>query len=285
MDPPVKQTFLTPIELKKYGVRLVNRCEYFIDNNNNCPSMNSFAIYANVHRIPFLSERYIMCDDDVTFSKPMSKEMFFYGKKINIQSTFKIKDLYPDKYIKKINGIKYINQIKSEINLKDNLVKLPNKYPQIIDNIPKHCPYPFLKSKIIEFENEYKEWFKFISSHKTRFCFTDSDKICRKEKGNLDGACYHEDSIKAMYWYLRIKYNNLFVSNSKHKMLLYTVMYEDVTNKKLNHILENNNFNTISLNDTVFWKSDMLEIQSQYKIYLERKKYVLNTLDSKFSNV
>ena len=125
MDPPVKQTFLTPIELKKYGVRLVNRCEYFIDNNN-CPSMNSFAIYANVHRIPFLSERYIMCDDDVTFSKPMSKEMFFHGKKINIQSTFKIKDLYPDKYIKKINGIKYINQIKSEINLKDNLVKLQN---------------------------------------------------------------------------------------------------------------------------------------------------------------
>lgn len=60
------------------GVRVVDHAEIFADPSV-LPVFNSQAIEAQLHRIPGLSDRYLVLNDDLFFRRPVSPSLYFHG--------------------------------------------------------------------------------------------------------------------------------------------------------------------------------------------------------------
>ena len=243
------------------NVRLYNRCDNFIDNQ--CPTVNTFAIYANIFRIPYLSDRYIVMDDDIIINRPLSSHDFFNGKKIKFRYSRKIRDIYPKNIIKS----KKIKDL-----TKNKWVEIPEVLPKQIKMENHHLPMGNIKSAWVQFYTEYKEWFKFVSSHKKRFCFLQRfHDITLKERGNLNGACYQEDPRAAYYWYYM---DNVEYGGLKENF----IGYNDITNEEMENKLQSTT-KTFNINDSALW-DPMHIVHFDKKKYNKRKSYVLSVLDA-----
>jgi len=130
---------------------------------------------------------------------------------------------------------------------------------------------------------EYAEWFKFVSSHRVRFCFSNQlDAGVFTQPGNVNGACFRENSLFAIMWYLQS--NDMVVPPNKGQDILeYSITYEDITSKRLGSILAGTH-KSININDSAMWKSrDLVMLQTDPEAqlaYASRKGYVLNMLEA-----
>lgn len=264
-------------------VRLVNRCENFIGRHTNCPSQNSFAVYLNLHTITSLSDRFILCDDDVLITQQLSIDYFFIAEKIVIP-VGNIAPIYSGSTYK-INNVSYVDEVVMENSTRSKPVQLPSKLPSQMEH-RMHTPLPLLKSQIQLMHQEFREWFDFVSSHRTRFCFTKSDRESLiEEPGNLNGGCYREDSIGAIFWYLATR-NKILPPLDGMNIKECSVAYADVTEERLPLILRDITKPVVNINDPAVWPSNKLELLLSDKNasleYQRRKSTLLTALEEVF---
>ena len=270
--------------LSEFGdrVQLVNRCERYI--GGHCPTQNGLAVLLNIHTIPGLSEHFIVTDDDILITKDLSRDYFFKDGKISTTLTGGVKEVYDKKYITMEDGYEYITPLNPVTAKREPRVRLPKRPKQIWTTM--HVPWPFRKSILLDMHREYTDWFKFVSSHTTRFCFTTSDKYVLKEPGNKAGACWHEYPKTSMIWYAK-DVKRLFHAPLPGKEIPeYSVAYADITEHRLRSILTAGTHVTVNINDSSMWESNhLIALGSSPTVqakYAERKKYVQKTLNALF---
>ena len=223
-----------------------------------------------------MSEKFILLDDDTFIVSPIIKEQLFKDNKVLMNVDIGNKNIYGNHIIKK-NNKSYIKTWNIDSDLIWE-VEIPNKLPcQSTWNTNSHTLRPFLKSNIEEFEKEYPEWFKFVSSHKKRFCF--GPKTNDYSKFNLNGGCYNEVTDNAIYWFMMKKYNNIINSD------IITNSVENF-NDILIDLFNNNNFHILNINDSVIMPARQLaklKDKNYYNnIYLEKRSKLLNILDKAY---
>ena len=261
-------------------VILVNRCERFIGGDQNCPTQNTFAVYANLHTIQGLSERYIVCDDDVIFTSFMHIKRFFTDEnKIVMGLGSKSRPIYPE--TSTVGDIKYVTELETELN-KGAKYALPTKLPSMSEAY-MHAPWPCLKSVVYQMQRDYQEWFEFISSHRVRFCF-ESDTSAVIEVGNKNGACYKENSYFAIMWYHKVK-GRVRPPTQELKMQTVSASFNVINEERLKETI-NSVPNFLNINDpALIPMKDLALIATDahtYESYLKRKDYVNRTLNEVF---
>jgi len=275
MDPPIDNISFIKNESDeiKSKVKFVNRCKYFINSKDNCPSMNFYAILPNMHRIPFLSEKWLQMDDDIIIIKPLSISDFFCSNNLRLDTDFEEDSFYgsEDK----------VRVPKSDRVPKAHYVKLPSKLPSRLQrNGNGHEIFPQLKSVWKNMYHDFTEWFEFVSSHKYRFCFGVSHEVYDK----LDGGCCGEDTQKAYYWYANKK-NKIFY---KKRTRMKSLEYDDISSPNLLNSIKNLTVPQVNINDTCIWNSDKYELLNQskyFKQYEDRLKNLHDALDILFPKI
>mmetsp|Transcript_52698 Transcript_52698/g.98860 ORF Transcript_52698/g.98860 Transcript_52698/m.98860 type:complete len:767 (+) Transcript_52698:80-2380(+) len=134
---------------------MVDRCTLFPEKRD-CPTMNSAACEAVMHRIPGLHEKFVMMQDDWFLLRKMSPSDFFSTS----------------------GRPRYAPPV-----TKDSLVEMygPRKYLHGPHMPPEHVPdrldswsfthraMPMTVSFNMQLEKKFPDWFAFVRSHKTRF--------------------------------------------------------------------------------------------------------------------
>ena len=143
MNPPKKiPTWFN----KKYSkiITLVDHTETFPDKKH-LPTTNSHSIETTLSNIPNLSEHFIYFNDDFFLGGYVSYNEFFneQGKAVIPKSVLLHTDL------------------SKSINKKI-------KIPKMVERCHLHIPKPLLKSEIIKFNNEYKDFIEWVRTSKNR---------------------------------------------------------------------------------------------------------------------
>ncbi|KAJ3429768.1 hypothetical protein M0812_25128 [Anaeramoeba flamelloides] len=123
-----------------------DRCQ-LIDNPKHCPTFNTFAVFAGLHKIEGLSKRFILIDDDVFINQLLTPDYFF------------TKNDLPRVYQKHKRMQIYKNN--SEFQ---NIKRPDYKFAKY-----SHLPKPMRRDFIVKFQEEYKEYAELVQSHKTRY--------------------------------------------------------------------------------------------------------------------
>jgi len=128
-------------------VEMVDRCDYM----EHCPTKNIMAIQTMIHKIPELSEHFILTEDDIIFGRPVVPDDFFTteGKPF----AWRKKPTWSDG----ITGEHHRLYVKPEV--------FTGKTPTSASPMP-HFMYPMLKSYAAELAETYKDWYAFVESHK-----------------------------------------------------------------------------------------------------------------------
>ena len=152
MNPPKK---IPSWFNEKYSkiITLVDHTETFPDKKH-LPTTNSNSIETTLSNIPNLSEHFIYFNDDVFLGRRVSYLEFFneQGKAVIPKSVLLHTDL------------------SKSINKKI-------KIPKMVERCHPHIPKPLLKSEIIKFNNEYKDFIEWIKTSKNR---QQTYKECKK---------------------------------------------------------------------------------------------------------
>ena len=269
MEPPTDNISFIENEREeiKARVKFVDRSKYFINADKNCPSMNYYAVLVNIHRIPFLSEKWLELDDDIIIVRPMKIKDFFGDNSIKLDTNFKADSLYG-------NDEEVIVPESGSVDTR-HTVKLPLKLPKQMNlNGNSHRIKPHLKSTWRKMYNEYTEWFNFVSSHRTRFCFTDWHKEASQEDP-LDGSCYFEDTDCAYFWYMN-QNDQVINKKSNTSGLIYDDL--DLSSSELAGLIKNSTYNQLNINDTVVWESNTMDPE-QFNDYKGRCERLHNALE------
>ena len=278
-DPTEPPKWLTEFGDK---VQLVNRCAHFIGGQANCPSQNTFAVYANFHTIPDLAEHFIACDDDVIISSPLTREHFFIDGKVVASIRGSGSEIYSG--VTTDGGVSYVTELKTPYH-DGGKRALPSKLPKQVRST-MHTAFGFLKTEIKKMQEEYTEWFDFVSAHRTRFCFHRRDTYALTQPGNVNGACWHENTKYAIMWFLHSR-GLVVAPQTGRGVPEFSVTYEDITKQRLGKALVPGRHATVNINDSTMWRSNNLTVLSQRESgslaeYAARKRYLQRTLNSAF---
>ncbi|KAJ3424326.1 hypothetical protein M0813_09268 [Anaeramoeba flamelloides] len=124
---------------------VVDRCTLFT-NPSNCPTYNTFAVFAVAHRIPDLSNKFILIDDDVFFNRPLSPDYFFTENGLPAVYEARIPMLvYPDNEYKDFD------------------------FPEMKWAKCSHKAKPMRKDLIKKFNELYLGYSEHVQSHKYRY--------------------------------------------------------------------------------------------------------------------
>ncbi|KAJ3429123.1 hypothetical protein M0812_24463 [Anaeramoeba flamelloides] len=137
-----------PYWLKKdYSDKIIlyDRCKLF-DNPDHCPTRNTFAIFAGVHKIQGLSNKFILIDDDVFFNQPLTQDYFFTK-----DSRLKVTEVRIPVKIYKDDEFKEFN------------------YPEYRWAKCSHRPKPMRKDLIVKFHEAYPGYAELVQSHLRRY--------------------------------------------------------------------------------------------------------------------
>jgi len=166
-------------EASREKIVMVDRCSLF-DKPHDCPTLNTHACQAVMHKIPNLAEHFIAVQDDMLIVNPAQPSDFYTpdGKPVVLHQTAnEARDMYSD----------------------DNM-EGPDKPPQ---NRPDrtelyhHLPVPMLVSFAQKLESQFPDWFAFVRSHHTRF-------ICCQASHVGNGL---SEDFSRIYPHLLLEYN------------------------------------------------------------------------------
>lgn len=147
--PALRPAWLT--ERAREKIMVVDRCSLFPEHEKqNCPTLNSHACQAVMHKIPGLSEHFVAMQDDFLIHKAASAATFF---------TF---DGKPNVLVEHANDQAdvYAGHIRSGPD------QPPNMRPTRMRDY-RHFPIPMLVSFAEEMEKKYPDWYAFVRSHST----------------------------------------------------------------------------------------------------------------------
>ncbi|KAJ3442442.1 hypothetical protein M0812_12177 [Anaeramoeba flamelloides] len=171
---------------------ILDRCQFF-ENEEDCPTYNSFAVYSIVHRIPGLSNKFILIDDDFFFNQPVKEDYFFSKNDLPI--------CYEPR------------KLQRTYRAHDKLLPVAKEkgYPRWKYARYTHRPKPHRRDFILKFEEQYPTFLEFVQSHKVRhkhlvedlsviyleFYYTNSmmKKLPKKQSKFYQTLFKHEDDI------------------------------------------------------------------------------------------
>lgn len=128
-------------------IRVIDRCDLF-SNSLHCPTLNGHAAYTVAHRVPGLSNHFILMDDDIFLSHPVEPTFWFdpTGKPI-VRTMRKPQPVYPPG---------------TELQLPpDTTLRIPpSKW-----NTYHHRVSPARVDLVREFEAAFPGYHEFVQSH------------------------------------------------------------------------------------------------------------------------
>lgn len=131
-------------------VHFVDRCLHM--PVGTCPTRNSFAVTAYIHRIPDLSEHFVIVHDDIFLGRPIS-ELDLFDQKGR-----------PYVWRKEATWGHFARKGFHEIYIDMSVADFPT--PQSSAPSP-HFWWPQLKSVCASMEKEYHAFYLFVASHRT----------------------------------------------------------------------------------------------------------------------
>lgn len=134
---------------------MVDRCTLF-PRKSDCPTMNTAACEAVMHRIPGLQEHFVMMEDDWILLRKMSPSDFFStdGRPL---------------YAIPVKQDSLVEMYGPRESLHGPQMP-PEHVPDRIDSWTNtHRALPMTVSFTMRLEQEFGDWFAFVRSHKTRF--------------------------------------------------------------------------------------------------------------------
>ncbi|KAJ3435524.1 hypothetical protein M0812_19712 [Anaeramoeba flamelloides] len=128
----------------------LNRCQFF-ENPEHCPTYNSFAVYSIAHKIPGLSNKFILMDDDFFLNQAVGPD-YFYNKE----------------------GLPIFYQPRHRMrtySTKDRLYRTAKKrgFPLFKYSYYSHRLKPLRRDIIIRFNEYYPGFAEFVQSHHIRY--------------------------------------------------------------------------------------------------------------------
>ncbi|KAJ6228467.1 hypothetical protein M0813_08818 [Anaeramoeba flamelloides] len=131
-------------------IKIIDRCT-LIENEDHCPTFNSFAVYSIAHKIPGLSNKFILLDDDFFFNQPITRDYMFTPKGV------------PKVYQKRKKKMTYYKD--------DPLYGLikKKKYPRYKYARYSHIPKPLRRDFILKFDEHYPGYAELVQSHLKRY--------------------------------------------------------------------------------------------------------------------
>lgn len=144
----------------KYDPRItiIDHQEIF-PHKEDLPTFNSQSIESNLHRIPNLTEKFIYLNDDVFFTKELTKEDFFtdtgHIRFILCPNRGPEGPVVPGESA-------YDSSLKNTDSLLNSCFKNERRYKL------SHAPFALKKSLMNEVESEFPHVFRLVSAHKFR---------------------------------------------------------------------------------------------------------------------
>lgn len=141
-------------EESKDRIEMIDRCSLL--GAQNCPTENTAACQAVAHKIPGLSEHFMIIDDDFLLLHPLSPSDFFQASG---------------------NPLVLAANAEQDVPLYDHTPQGPDMPPTLTPTRMgafHHVPCPMLVSFASQLEDKYPDWYAFVRSHHTRFICCDA---------------------------------------------------------------------------------------------------------------
>eukprot|EP01084_Bolivina_argentea_P314945 545556_1 len=209
-------------------IEMVYHSDIVYDKSNAINNHDSQSIESCVHHINNLSNHYIYLNDDFLLSKRVSWDYWF-----NLNGTIR----YPKKYYDYYNNYKTTYQ-RVYPNNKKYKFDIPFRTARLF---VEHMPRAFTRSSWYLLEERYNEWFKFVESHKKRYCPSYVTQT----------GCFNEDMYLIMMGF-RLLYKEYYhilkkeFNDSDIKLNLFDIQIMDYSNVHL-WLTGNKNFNVGNL--------------------------------------
>ncbi|KAJ3426161.1 hypothetical protein M0812_28611 [Anaeramoeba flamelloides] len=157
-------------------IRIIDRCALF-ENPDHCPNYNSFAIYSVAHKIPGLTNKFVLLDDDFFMNNPITPDHFFttdglpkiYHKRRRMP-VYPEGD-FPDEPFPKYKYARWSHVPKPM--RRDYIIKFHEKYPTFAEHVQSHRRrYKFLNEEVSMIYYEffyYKGWIKRLPLKQAKF--------------------------------------------------------------------------------------------------------------------
>eukprot|EP01083_Nonionella_stella_P131169 398275_1 len=173
-------------------LHIIKHSDIYAKSENAVDNHNSISIESRIHHIDGLSNHYIYFNDDFFMFRNTSYLFFF-----NNEGTSRFPaGFYWDYYNNLQQNPILTRHVYSKANQKrlNITFKIPYRMEKLF---AEHMPRPYTKASWIQLETMYPEWFRFVESHKKRFCSSASDRF----------GCFEEDMYLMMTSYRVLRYN------------------------------------------------------------------------------
>ncbi len=147
--------FLTPDEMRRLGVTLVDHRDIFSGFDDALPTFNSLSIETVLHRTPGLAERFLYFNDDFILAQPVRPNDFFRGESVVLRGAWhRLPAFGPirlalsaffNKIAKKLLGINRAMSVLQQIRAAQ-LVGMQHRYFKVA-----HTPYPLRRRTVEQF--------------------------------------------------------------------------------------------------------------------------------------
>eukprot|EP01083_Nonionella_stella_P176588 618211_1 len=223
---------------------IVKHPDIFAKSENAVGNHNSMSIESRLHHIHGLSNHYIYFNDDFFMFRNTSYLFFF-----NDEGTPRFPSCWSWTHYNNLQNNPILTRPMYSSYLKNQTrADIPLKVPYRMKHIfAEHMPRAYTRSSWFKMEKMYPEWFRFIESHKTRFCVSSLP--------DAFGCVYEEDMYLLMTSYRILRYHMV-----KNQTLKNEIVQLD---NELFTLLSNNDFKI-----DIFIKS-----RAHHEWFMGRKEY------------
>ena len=220
-------------------ITVVDHSEIFSDPGV-LPVFNSHAIESQLHHIPGLSEKYLYCNDDFFFMRPVEPTLFYTG---NGLSRFFPSTAPLDIDAPSARDLPVLSAAKR------NRSYMVENHGRVVTNKFKHTPQPQLKSVLEQMELEHPELFSKVAASTFR----------HPEDYSIPSALYHFDA------YARGK-----AINSKIRYAYMDIARPDAE-LYLQRLARRRNIDVLCLNDTNTTEEEADRLDQVVRGFLEER--------------
>ncbi|KAJ3423745.1 hypothetical protein M0812_30279 [Anaeramoeba flamelloides] len=193
-----------------------DRCK-LIDNPDHCPTGNNFAVFAGIHKIEGLTNKFLLFDDDMFINQPLKPEYFFTRKDL-------------PRVFQKRKRMKIY---------KNNTEYTDIKRPTHKFALYTHIPSPMRRDFIVKFHQDYPEYEALVQSHyKRRYkALSEEFAMIYYEYFLENNWLQHEKFSKGKFYQIPGKHRPDITKQ-------FNRIYNDLTTKNINSFNCNDNFST-----------------------------------------
>jgi len=264
-----KLQFTTPSNGKAHAITFVAQSSIMTFNRSNAvDNHNSNAFEINMHRIPQLSEWFISMCDDFFIGRPLPWTFFFTDDSVVTAS-------YNKGWIPRMpwavfqkyyfeGGRSYPTTYDCDMTKEEPTVfESQSEIPPRVEKYFSHIPRPLTKTLMAELHARYPKWFRFVESHRDRYCCPGD----LKKYGSGHWKCGRQEGLWLPLFRLYIDFE-----------IPIDIMATDVV-KSYNAELVASVPYKVSARDLIGFYHPLMPLQQQLSQLLELRPYTFNIND------